>query len=356
MATQLTHSNNAVPGRARPGEMEWTFRFYREGDIPGIVALINAVNAVDRPGHSTGEDELARSFAQPFSEPARQVIVVGGPAQEGVTEGTFAGYGRIVDYHDKDSNEQLYQMGFKVHPAARGLGLEKALAARLAEIARAREAAPDKEPAARVSLLSAIREQDMAARQLYAEIGLREVRQGWTMERSLSEPIPAPATVEGVNVRTYRQPDDNVAALEAYNNSFIDHFEFHLMPQQVWDYIVTTPDTRPDLSWLAEVEDVPGTFAGFCICEVKSEENERSGRSEGWIALLGTVRGWRGKGLGRALLLHGLHSLKEAGIETALLGVDSESPTGANRLYESVGFTVREHEIVCKAPLSEIRV
>jgi mycothiol synthase len=196
----------------------------------------------------------------------------------------------------------------------------------------------------------------VAARELYAEIGLREVRQGWTMERSLNEPVPDPATVEGVNIRTYQQPADNLAALDAYNNSFIDHFEFHVMPQQIWDYIVTTPDARTDLSWLAEVEDAPGTIAGFCICEVKSEENERSGRSEGWIALLGTVRGWRGKGLGRALLLHGLHSLKGAGIETALLGVDSESPTGANRLYESVGFTVREHEIVCKVPLSEIKV
>ena len=128
------------------------------------------------------------------------------------------------------------------------------------------------------------------------------------------------------------------------------------MPQEIWDYIFSMPDVRPNLSWLAEVEDEPGTIAGFCICEIKDEDNKRTGRSEGWIELLGTIRGWRGKGLGRSLLLRGLHSLKEAGIQTALLGVDSESPTGATRLYESVGFTIREHESFYKCQLSEVKV
>jgi ribosomal protein S18 acetylase RimI-like enzyme len=117
-----------------------------------------------------------------------------------------------------------------------------------------------------------------------------------------------------------------------------------------------SPEVRHDLSWLAEVENDPETIAGFCICEINEEKSSRAEGRVGWIALLGTVRGWRGKGLGRSLLLRGLHSLKSVGVDTALLGVDSESPTGANRLYEAVGFHVKEHEVVYKCPLEQVKL
>jgi ribosomal protein S18 acetylase RimI-like enzyme len=66
---------------------------------------------------------------------------------------------------------------------------------------------------------------------------------------------------------------------------------------------------------------------------------------DGWIADLGTRRGFRKMGLGRAMLLTGLHQLRAKGMETALLGVDSENPSSAMGLYESVGFRKR-HTIV----------
>ena len=100
----------------------------------------------------------------------------------------------------------------------------------------------------------------------------------------------------------------------------------------------------------------PGLIAGFCLCSLYDEENKRVGRREGWIGELGTIRGWRRKGLGRALLLHGLHSLKSEGLDTALLGVDSESLTGAQHLYESVGFRIRDRELQYERPLDEVDV
>src|SRR5437762_9396458 len=108
---------------------------------------------------------------------------------------------------------------------------------------------------------------------------------------------------------------------------------------------MASPNMRFDLSWLAEVDAEPGKIAGFCICEVMNTRNKRNGRLDGWIDILGTIRDWRKKGLGRALLLHGLHSLRSAGLETAMLGVDSESLTGATRLYESVGFRIHYCEV-----------
>jgi ribosomal protein S18 acetylase RimI-like enzyme len=54
--------------------------------------------------------------------------------------------------------------------------------------------------------------------------------------------------------------------------------------------------------------------------------------------MLGTRRGFRRIGLGRAMLLAGLNQLKIAGMEMAKIGVDADNPNGALQLYESVGF------------------
>lgn len=53
-----------------------------------------------------------------------------------------------------------------------------------------------------------------------------------------------------------------------------------------------------------------------------------------WLAVR---RPWRQRGLGLALLLESFRRLREHGIRRASLVVDSESPTGATRLYERAG-------------------
>lgn len=346
--------STAVAKTANTGENQWTMRMYREGDIPALVALINASHEADNTGQSISEQDLTVNFAQPFSDPPHQVVIVEGPRIQGVPENMPIGYGRVVHFYDRDADERIHQLGVKVHPLARDTDLQSVLIARMLDIVRRHEQAPDTEQAGKVSVLASAREVDHDARNAYEAAGLKPVRWGWIMERSLSDPIPEPQEIEGVHIRNYNLPDDNSAAREAYNNSFIDHYEFHALPDEIFNFMMATPEMRHDLSWLAEIDEEPGKFAGFCINEIKEEENAAMGKKEGWIGLLGTIRGWRGKGLGRSLLLRSLHSLKAAGMDTALLGVDSESPTGANRLYESVGFTVRRQEMLFRAPLSDL--
>ncbi|HEX8227920.1 MAG TPA: GNAT family N-acetyltransferase [Chloroflexia bacterium] len=346
-----TNIAETIDSRATTDDSKWRIRFYRDGDVPGIVALYNEAATLDgREAHITVEDYTGQ-INMPIVNAYKQMLVV-----EGATEGTFIGYGRAVPIDDPNTGERIYQMGLTTHPSARAEGLEQALASRIGRIIRDHEADPDTKPAVQVNVLAGASEKSTSLIELYRGIGLRDVRHGWTMERSLLDPIPEPKEVRGVVLRPYHRPEDNVAARDAFKQSFIDHFEYHELPQEVWDAQMERSGMRTDLSLLAEVEAEPGTIAGFCICEVNAEENVRKGRKEGWIALLGTTRSWRGVGLGKSLLLRGMRNLKAAGLETAMLGVDAESPTGANRLYESVGFTVREHEIIFKAALSELKV
>lgn len=333
---------------------EWVIRSFREDDLKGIVALINAVDEAYKLDEGTSVEALRVVNASPRSDPPRQVIVVEGPHVEGVPPGVFIGSGRINYEDDESANLRMFFPNVVVHPAAQGMGLERVIAERLLEIARGYGNDPALKPVEQVTVKAYVPEELHAVRDMWESLGLKEVRQFWDMARPLHEPIDEPAPVEGVVIRTYRNAEDHIEANRAFNNSFSDHYDHHEVPQEDWDYWSGTPNTRLDLSWVAEDEAEAGRIVGFCIIAISEENNKRRNVCEGWIELLGTTGDWRRKGLGRALLLHGLHSLKSAGMDTAMLGVDSLSLTGANRLYESVGFRTRSRDVLYEGNLSDL--
>ncbi|MEO1070017.1 MAG: GNAT family N-acetyltransferase, partial [Cyanobacteria bacterium J06638_6] len=115
-------------------------------------------------------------------------------------------------------------------------------------------------------------------------------------------------------------------------------------------YRLSYPTYQPERDWIAIAPD--GTLAGFCSGHIPHENNARKQRREGWIGLLGTRRGYRRRGLARAMLLHGLQQLQLAEMDTALLGVDSQNPNQAMGLYESAGFRVKETHLSYQKELS----
>ena len=56
------------------------------------------------------------------------------------------------------------------------------------------------------------------------------------------------------------------------------------------------------------------------------------------IDQLGTLAPFRGRGLASQLIVASLHAFAADGLTHASIGVDSESPTGAARLYRQLGF------------------
>ncbi len=88
---------------------------------------------------------------------------------------------------------------------------------------------------------------------------------------------------------------------------------------------------RPEATWLIGCgNDWCGTVQGV---------RERSGL--GAIQNLGVVPAYRGRGLGRALLLQALHGFVRAGLGRALLEVTAQN-TAAIRLYRRLGFRCRK--------------
>jgi mycothiol synthase len=137
----------------------------------------------------------------------------------------------------------------------------------------------------------------------------------------------APAPPEDVRVRTFsRGPDDApvhalveeaMAGVPGNEPRSLESWQAAKVDKEGWD---------PSL-WLLH-EDAGG-LAGVVLCE-------RWEGSVGYVDYLAVAARARGQGLGRALLVHGLGALRDAGLGIAELSVQGENAS-ATRLYESVG-------------------
>ena len=333
----------------------WSTRSYREGDMPGIVDVYNAGFVADGADIAYGEADILAIISRPDFDLQRQVVIVDGPAVEGAPDCVVLGFGAVRLRDNKADNSRSYFLELAVHPSTVDRELHRAIASRLVAIAREMERDPGRQAVERVRLKTVFSPKSEWLKALFEELGLKEVRRFYLMTCPL-DALEEPQAIEGVRIRGYRRPGDEDASRAAYNASFIDHFDFEPATREEWAYRINLSHQLPGLSWVAEIDSEPGRLAGFCMCAVFEEENEKMQRNWGWIDLLGTVRGWRHKGLGRSLLLHGLHSLKSAGYDTGALGVDTDSPTGATRLYESVGFSTHSLWLNYEARLDEVKV
>jgi len=162
--------------------------------------------------------------------------------------------------------------------------------------------------------------------------GFRFVRHSHRMLIDLAEPTPDPSWPEAIEARTFELGDERVF-YEMHQDAFRDSWEPIEEPYDEWaHWLLSPPAFVPDLWFLAHENGEP---VGIAICHPHASVPDH-----GWIRILGVKRAWRRRGVGRALLLHAFAEFRSRGLVAAGLGVDAESLTGANRLYEHVGMQV----------------
>jgi len=182
---------------------------------------------------------------------------------------------------------------------------------------------------------------DRAAAALFDGRGYREVRRFYDMAIDLDGPVPEPSLPDGLALETFREEDAR-AFHAALGEAFEDHWEHHPRPfEEWWPEKLAMHGYDPTL-WFV-VRD------GDEIAATVWNEAERNGG--GYVAALGVRRPWRGRGLGKALLHHSFAEFVRRGQTRVTLGVDAESPTGATKLYESVGMHVELESVVYERSL-----
>jgi mycothiol synthase len=301
-----------------------TMRSYRgEHDWRAIIDLVNACQIAEKLDEEATVCELKLKLNAPYLDKSRDVQLW--ENQDQLT--ALALLDIPQSKHDIDG-----YLWFYIHPSMRGLGLEKDIInwseKRLSEVGKERDLP--------VKLRTYSRQNDTLQIPLLEKHGYIIDRYFLTMARSLSTPIPTPEFPAQFQLSHLTGEKDAQAWVEMFNESFIDHWNHHDLTVETVSQWMKDSSYQPELDLVAIAPN--GTFAAFCDCQIKAEENPRNRSKEGWIDFIGTRRGFRQMGLGKAILLAGLHHLKAAGAEIAKLSVDADSLTGATKLYKSVGF------------------
>jgi len=128
--------------------------------------------------------------------------------------------------------------------------------------------------------------------------------------------------------------EDKLTQLQ--NRSFADNWGYN--PNTVEEIIY-----RTNLSNCSP-EDVVLTcdgnrVIGYCWTRITCEAEATTGERRGQIFMLGVDPDYRGKGVGKGVLLAGLSYLKSKGLQVVELTVDSTSKAACS-LYHSVGFEI----------------
>ncbi len=214
-----------------------------------------------------------------------------------------------------------------VHPDHAGRGAGGALLE--AVEARARDLEPGLVPGERVYLETAHLVGDPGAPTLFAAQGYRRVRSFFRMVRPLDGDEPAPSLPPGLEFRPFVPDLHGPAVHAAHEEAFVEEWDHRPREYSVWsERVIGWPRFDPEL--------FVAIWDGEEVAAFSLNYDKRMG-DWGWIGTLGVRPGWRRRGLGLALLHESFRRFAERGEATAALGVDSENPTGATRLYERAG-------------------
>jgi ribosomal protein S18 acetylase RimI-like enzyme len=154
------------------------------------------------------------------------------------------------------------------------------------------------------------------------------------MRTDLAPDEPAPQVPEGITIRLVRHDDD--AEMRAFHRvldaSFRDTPDYQPTSYETYrERLAALPGIDWDEWFVAEVD-------GDLVAVLQSA-GQIADENEGWVKNLGVSKESRGRGLGRLLLQTAFHTYANRGRLSAGLGVDMTNPTGAYRLYESVGMS-----------------
>jgi ribosomal protein S18 acetylase RimI-like enzyme len=252
-------------------------------------------------------------------------------------DGQVVGYAR-VEWNDSNDGERWYEGIGIVDPAVRGRGVGSLLLAwserRRLEIAADHAGRGDAEGRVR-AMTTFVFDGDRGGARLLERAGYVPFRHFATMQRPDLEAIGEVALPAGLEIRPVSR--DRAAIRQVFDadvEAFRDHFGWSEGSDERFAEWLENPEMDPEL-WLVAFDG--GEVAGAVLTAIHvGPDGDRSG----WLDSIFTRRPWRQRGLARALIGRSLARLREHGMTTASLGVDTANANEALALYESCGFRV----------------
>jgi len=296
----------------------YTIRNYRPTDFDKYLQFNIEVEKRESTGYCTSSQLLRENLYRPNHSPEQDLLIV-----ETV--------GNIVGYMDITPEVRIGRviLNCLVHPDHRRRGLASKLLRRA--ICRAQEL--------RVRVVHVnIPEDNTIARNALSKMGFKFIRQFLELRLDISRvrwQYSNQCTVKYRNLQ--RGEESEVAQLQ--NRSFTGTWGYN--PNTVEDIVYNTNlsgFSPEDIVLACEGDKVIGYCWTRIICGAATD------RRKGQIFMLGVDPDYRGRGIGKRVLLAGLSHLKSKGLQIAELSVDDENKE-ARALYQSVGFELRANSL-----------
>lgn len=320
----------ASPADDRAAPRLEVVRHLPHGDVDRVLALVRRATAAD--GVAPLSEHVLLHLRGGGEEPGRHVLLID-DAAPGLP---VVGYGHL-DPTDAVSGPSAELV---VDPDRRRAGLGTALVHAL-----------ERESPGRIRLWAHGTRPD--ARRLATALGYVVGRELWQLRRGLppagpgdgpgdpgDDPgdLPRPELPPGVTVRTFDDADvDDLLELNA--DAFADHPEQGSWTEADLAARMSEPWFDPEGLFLAA--DGTGRLLAFHWTKVHGDAHRHGHGPLGEVYVVGVSPRARGRGLGRAMTLVGLHYLRRRGLTEVMLYVDADNPA-ALRTYTALGF--RHHD------------
>ncbi|HEY7598906.1 MAG TPA: GNAT family N-acetyltransferase, partial [Candidatus Limnocylindrales bacterium] len=285
-------------------------------DAAAVHELVGAVERFDDLPFAATIEEIRAEMADPTGDLARDSM--GGFA----ADGRLACYGH-VRMRATATRRRMVNLDGHVHPEWRRRGLGGQVMAWSEERARQRLAeSVTPETAGVPAFMEVWSDVRMADRRALFELrGYAPVRWYEDMRRPLDAAladVPLPA---GLRLVGWSAADDDDYR-RAHNEAFLDHWGSEPLTAAEWHHHFTgSPNFRPELTIGAHDGR---RIVAYVIGYHSPADTAVTGRSEGWLGQVGTLREWRGKGAASALMVEAMRRMKAAGMTHAALDVDSD--------------------------------
>lgn len=300
-------------------------RFMGEQDYPNMLGVINGSKEADGIERGDTVEDIAHSYAHLVNcDPYEDMLFA-------EVNNEVVAYNRVFWKQESNGDYVYVLIGFLL-PDWRRKGIGTAMLEHAER--RLREISKDHPRDSQKLFESFAAESEKGATALLESTGFEPARYFFEMVRRPLTDLPTAEMPDGLEVRPVK-PQHLRPIWEASNEAFQDH----------WGYV--PPEEENFLEW----KDSPYTniglwkvawdrndVAGMVLNFVNETENQEYNRKRGYTEDISVRRPWRQRGLARSLLVQSIQMFKEMGMEETSLGVDTDNPSGALRLYKSVGY------------------
>jgi ribosomal protein S18 acetylase RimI-like enzyme len=319
-------------------------------DLEALAAMHNRASLADGIDELESAAEWEAWLAHPSGfDPMADCLI-------GEVDGAIVAYAQARASTDNDGGRN-YTCGGEVDPGYRGRGIGRAVLRHnirhqrdRAQRERAqREAGATETPEVSTDrrLESWAFESQARRIRLLESEGFTVVRWFFEMLRPHLDDIVDLPMPDGLEIRPVL-PEQHRAIWAADIEAFRDHWGASEESEEAFERFFGPPDFHPHLWRVAWDGD---EVAGVVMNRILTTYNEQTGERRGLLAGVSVRRPWRGRGLARALVAQSLQAFRDAGMTSAVLGVDAENPTGALGVYEANGFAVHRRGMNFRRPL-----